>query len=78
MVWASMAPLVMGRLLFVIIPLLDHLGPLLTTIQAMIIELLIFVIPWGFITAGFAISLQGECIAHPAVSPEATPLKSKA
>ena len=31
MVWAALAPLVWGRILFVLIPLLSDLGPMLDT-----------------------------------------------
>ncbi|GFH08739.1 uncharacterized protein HaLaN_03756, partial [Haematococcus lacustris] len=57
-VWAAMGPLVTGRLLLVMVPLLERLGPLLNTVQSMLLDLATFALPWLFLTAGFAVSLQ--------------------
>lgn len=58
MMWASIAPIIFGRVLITLIPLIPKLGPMLQTFQAMLGEIGIFAIPWFFVTSGFAVSLQ--------------------
>ena len=58
MCWTALAPIVWGRILITFIPLIKKLGPMLTTFQAMLGEILIFAVPWCIITAGFSVSLQ--------------------
>jgi hypothetical protein len=40
---------------------LDRLGPLLSTIQGMVMELVLFLLPWSFITAGKRTLVWSAC-----------------
>lgn len=58
MCWTALAPIVWGRILVTFIPLIKKLGPMLQTFQGMLVEILIFAVPWVIITCGFSVSLQ--------------------
>ncbi|GAX73240.1 hypothetical protein CEUSTIGMA_g694.t1 [Chlamydomonas eustigma] len=56
--WAAMGPILMARVLLVMIPMLNRLGPMLDTFGAMVGEILMFAVPWVLVTAGFVVSLE--------------------
>ncbi|GAX72805.1 hypothetical protein CEUSTIGMA_g260.t1 [Chlamydomonas eustigma] len=58
MACSSMTPLMCFRILFALVPVVPKLGNMLSTLQGMLSEVILFSVPWVVLTTAYSVMLQ--------------------